>query len=210
MNGQRFPRVATGPLSRHGLYRMRIHIPPQTLIALAGASGSGKTTFARRWFAPTEVLSSDVFRSLVADDERDQSATEDAFEALYFIAARRLARGKLTVVDATHAYPFARMRLREFATAQGVEVVLIVFDLPLEICLAGNAARPHRQVPPEVVAQQHAALRQARPALDAEGFSSVITLETPEAVSSVVVVRQPLTVGEAAERNVALGDAKGW
>jgi hypothetical protein len=65
-------------------------------------------------------------------------------------------------------------------------------------------------VPPEVVAQQHAALRQARPALDAEGFSSVITLETPEAVSSVVVVRQPLTVGEAAERNVTLGDAKGW
>ncbi len=186
---------------------MRIYIPPQTLIALAGASGSGKTTFARRWFAPTEVLSSDAFRSLVADDEGDQSATGDAFDALYFIAARRLARGKLTVVDATHAYPFARLRLREFATAHGVEVVLIVFDLPLEICLAGNAARPHRQVPPEVVAQQHAALRQARPALAAEGFSSVITLETPEAVSSVMVIRHPSPAGEIAQ-GAELRDAR--
>jgi protein phosphatase len=177
---------------------MRIYIPPRTLVALAGASGSGKTTFARRWFAPTEILSSDVFRSLVADDEGDQSATEDAFEALYFVAARRLARGKLTVVDATHAYQLARARLREFATGQGVGLMLIVFDLPLEVCLAGNAARPHRQVPPEIVAQQHAALRQARPGLAAEGFTSIITLETPEAVSSVIVVREePFSQGNS-------------
>ncbi|MGQ9897257.1 MAG: AAA family ATPase [Acidobacteriota bacterium] len=169
---------------------MRIHILPRTLIALAGASGAGKTTFARRWFAPTEILSSDRFRSLVADDERDQSATEDAFDTLYFIAARRLARGKLTVVDATHAYRLARSRLLEFARTQGVEVLLIVFDLPLEVCLTGNAARLHRRVPPEIIVQQHAALREARPSLVAEGFSSVIALETTEAVSDVIIVRQ--------------------
>lgn len=175
---------------------MRIHIPPHTLVALAGASGSGKTSFARRWFAPTEILSSDTFRSLVADDERDQSATEDAFDALYFIAARRLARGKLTVVDATHTQRLARARLREFAAAQRVEVMLIVFDLPLEVCLAGNAVRPYRQVPPEVVVRQHAALREARSDLTAEGFSAVIVLETPEAVSSTVVVRPLLSAGQ--------------
>lgn len=167
-----------------------IRIPPRTLVALAGASGSGKSTFARRWFAPTEVLSSDAFRSLVADDENDQSATADAFDALYFIAARRLARDKLVVVDATHTQAAARARLRDFAAAHRVDVLLIVFDLPLETCLAGNAARPTRQVPPGVVERQHAALRLARPQLATEGFPLVVVLETSEAVASVVVQRE--------------------
>lgn len=170
---------------------MRLPIPPRTLVALAGASGSGKTTFAHRHFAPTEVLSSDAFRRLVSDDENDQSATEDAFDALYFIAARRLARGRLVVIDATHSHATARARLRAFATAQGVEVLLIVFDLPLETCLAGNAARMTRSVPPFVIERQHVALRQACPTLADEGFSTVVLLETWEAVASVVVVREP-------------------
>ena len=46
-----------------------------------------------RHFAPTEVLSSDFFRGLVADDENDQSATADAFDALHYIAGKRL-RGR--------------------------------------------------------------------------------------------------------------------
>ncbi len=174
-----------------------IQISPRTLVALAGASGSGKTTFARRWFAPTEVLSSDAFRGLIADDETDQAATVDAFDTLYFIAARRLAHGKLVVVDATHTKANARARLRAFATAQRVNILLILFDLPLEDCLAGNAARPTRQVPTSIVKQQHAALRQARPGLFTEGFPAVVVLETPKAVASVEVRR--LTALPAAE-----------
>ena len=46
-------------------------------------------------------LSSDFCRGLVSDDENDQAATADAFEVLHFIAAKRLAAGRLTVVDAT-------------------------------------------------------------------------------------------------------------
>ncbi len=170
---------------------VHIRIPPRTLVALAGASGSGKTTFARQRFAPTEVLSSDAFRALVADDESDQTATEDAFDALYFVAARRLARGKRVVVDATHAQLAARARLRAFAAAQGVEVLLIVFDLPLASCLAGNAARPGRRVPPSVIERQHAALRQARPGLAGEGFAAVIALESREALSAAVIEPAP-------------------
>ncbi|OYT73879.1 MAG: hypothetical protein CFK52_00555 [Chloracidobacterium sp. CP2_5A] len=181
---------------------MRIRIPPRTLVALAGASGSGKTTFARRHFAPTEVLSSDAFRALVADDESDQSATEDAFDALYFIAARRLARGKLVVVDATHSQAAARARLRAFAAAHSVEILLIVFDLPLDHCLAGNASRSARQVPSAAVERQHAALRQARLGLAAEGFVSVIRLETPESLDAVVVEREPaLDAGSPASQS---------
>ena len=48
------------------------------------------------------MLSSDFCRGLVFDDANDQSATKDAFEVLHYIAAKRLAAGKLTVIDATN------------------------------------------------------------------------------------------------------------
>jgi ABC-type cobalamin/Fe3+-siderophores transport system ATPase subunit len=79
---------------------MTLTIPELSLVVLIGPSGCGKSTFARRHFKTTEVLSSDSFRALVSDEENDQSSTDDAFAALHFVAARRLARAKLTVVDA--------------------------------------------------------------------------------------------------------------
>src|ERR1043166_2376086 len=90
---------------------MKISIPNLSLVVLIGPSGSGKSTFARRHFLPTEVLSSDACRGMVSDNENDQSATADAFEILHFIAARRLALGRLTVVDATNVQPEARAPL---------------------------------------------------------------------------------------------------
>ena len=73
-----------------------------SLVVLIGVSGSGKSTFARTHFAPTQVLSSDFFRGLVADDENDQSASRRRFDALHYVAGKRLAAGRLTVVDATN------------------------------------------------------------------------------------------------------------
>ena len=63
-----------------------LEIPELSLVVLIGASGCGKSTFARTHFKPTEVVSSDFCRGLVSDDENDQAATDDAFEALHFIA----------------------------------------------------------------------------------------------------------------------------
>jgi hypothetical protein len=70
-----------------------ITIPELSLVVLIGPSGYGKSTFARKHFKPTEVLSSDFCRGLVSDDENNQAATKDAFEILHFIAAKRLAAG---------------------------------------------------------------------------------------------------------------------
>lgn len=41
---------------------MKITIPELSLVALIGPTGSGKSTFARKHFRPTEVLSSDYCR----------------------------------------------------------------------------------------------------------------------------------------------------
>ena len=83
-------------------------LPSPSLVVLVGVAGCGKSTFAARHFAPTEVVSSDRCRALVADDESDQTATRDAFDVLHLIVDRRLARMRLTVVDATNVKPEAR------------------------------------------------------------------------------------------------------
>src|ERR1700730_5475558 len=92
-----------------------IEIPELALVALVGASGSGKSTLARRHFLPTEILSSDFFRGLVSDDENDQAATHDAFDALYYMLEKRLARGRRAVVDGTSVRADDRQRLLENA-----------------------------------------------------------------------------------------------
>jgi energy-coupling factor transporter ATP-binding protein EcfA2 len=67
---------------------MKLTLPELSFVVLIGVSGSGKSTFARKHFKPTEILSSDNCRALVSDDENSQAATPDAFELLHFIAAR--------------------------------------------------------------------------------------------------------------------------
>src|SRR5215203_7181216 len=109
---------------------MTISIPNLSLVVLIGPSGSGKSTFARRHFRPTEVLTSDHCRALVSDDENDQSATADAFAVLHFVAGRRLARGRLVVVDATSVQPEARRPLVQVAREHHCIPVAVVLDLP--------------------------------------------------------------------------------
>ncbi|MHC4565582.1 MAG: AAA family ATPase [Planctomycetota bacterium] len=94
---------------------MNIKIPKLSLVVLIGPSGSGKSTFASRHFLPTEVLSSDYCRALVSDDQNDQRVTNEAFEVMHFIARKRLAAGKLTVIDATNVQPESRKPLVQLA-----------------------------------------------------------------------------------------------
>lgn len=94
---------------------MYIKIPEFSLVLLIGASSSGKSSFARKHFKPSEILSSDYCRYLVSDDENSMDATNDAFEVLDFIARKRLKRGMLTVVDATNVRPEDRRKFIDLA-----------------------------------------------------------------------------------------------
>src|SRR5689334_20038223 len=109
-----------------------------SLVVLIGASGSGKSTFARRHFKSTEVISSDFCRGLVSDDENCQEATNDAFAVLQHVASLRLARGLLTVVDATNVQEEARGPLVKLARDHDVLPVAVVLKTPEEVCHGRN------------------------------------------------------------------------
>lgn len=169
-----------------------LHIPQVSLVVLIGASGSGKSTFAKKHFAPTEILSSDFFRGLVANDENDQSASADAFGALHDILRRRLTRGLLTVVDATNVEERGRRALVSIARDCDTLCVAIVLDLGVGTSHARNRERPDRQFGKHVVAHQHAELRRALRGLEKEGFQRTFVLNTVEEVDAVRIVRDRL------------------
>ncbi|WP_405829532.1 polynucleotide kinase-phosphatase [Streptomyces sp. NBC_01176] len=148
-----------------------------SLVVLIGASGSGKSTFARRHFKPTEVISSDFCRGLVADDENDQSASGDAFDVLHYIAGKRLAAGRRTVVDATNVQQESRRQLIELARKHDVLPIAIVLDVPEEVCAGRNASRTDRADMPRRVVQRHIReLRRSLRSLEREGFRKVHVL----------------------------------
>ena len=168
-----------------------VEIPDPSLVVLVGAAGAGKSTFAGRLFDPSEILSSDAFRALVSGDEADQSATRSAFAILHRELERRLAAGRLTVVDATNVQAHARHALLRRSRGHVIPAVAIVFDLPESVVLARNAARAGRTVAPDVVALQVAALRATLDddRLATEGFASLVVLWTAAEVDALRLVR---------------------
>ena len=190
---------------------MQIKIPKLSLVVLIGPSGSGKSTFARKHFLPTEVLSSDSCRGLVSDDENDQSVTGDAFGVLHFIAARRLALGKLTVVDATNVQPESRKPLVELARQYHCLPVAIVLNPPERVCQDRNRQRADRDFGPHVVVQQRSQLRRSLRGLGREGFRHVFVMDSTEEIEAATVERVPLWNDRRHERGPLdiIGDIHG-
>ncbi len=171
---------------------MKIELPELSLVALVGISGSGKSTFAAKHFKRTEVISSDYCRGLVADDENDQGATKDAFDILYYIAAKRLATGRLTVIDATNVQPEARKPIVRLARDHDVLPAAIVLNLPERLCCERNRERPDRQFSHPVTQQQSRQLRKTLRSLKREGFRYIAVLDSPEEIEAAEVIRTPL------------------
>ena len=171
---------------------LELTVPELSLVVLVGVTGSGKSTFARMHFKPTEVISSDFCRGLVADDENDQSATPDAFDVLRFIVGKRLAAGRLTVVDATNVQPDARRDLVALAREHDVLPAAIVLDVPEKLCAERNAARPDRAFGAHVIRRQHGQLRRGLKGLRREGFRTVHVLHDPDEIASAAITRTRL------------------
>jgi len=176
---------------------MRLEIPDPSLVLLVGPTSCGKSTFARRHFRATEIVSSDAARAMVSDSENDQSATAAAFRVVHLVAGLRLERARLTVVDATNVGPDARAPLLALARRAHLPVCAVVLDLAPAVCEARRQARTDRDAPAEVVVRQwtqlHRTLGGPRgEGLLHEGVGVVHMLRTPADVDAAEIVRVPL------------------
>ena len=190
---------------------MKIKIPELSLVIIIGASGSGKSTFAKAHFLSTEVISSDFCRGLVSDDENSQAASKDAFDVLHYIAAKRLAAGKLTVIDATNVQPQDRKQYIDLARQYHCIPVAIALNLPEKICHDRNQQRPDRQFGEHVVRRHVQNLRKSLRSLEKEGFRHVFVLSNLEDIENVQIERQPLWNNRKDEHGLfdIIGDVHG-
>ena len=167
-----------------------VALPDPALVLLVGAAGSGKSTLAARLFAPDEILSSDAFRAAIAGDAADQRATGAAFRALGRALERRLAAGRLTVIDATNVRAADRRPWLATARRHGLPIAAIVLDLPEATVRAQNAGR-QRVVDDDVIDRHLAAIRRTldRDELRREGVAPVVVLRTTGAARTLAIAR---------------------
>lgn len=172
---------------------MNLHIPDLSLVVLIGASGSGKTTFARRHFQPYEIVSSDACRLMLSNDENTKGISDEAFELLYFIVSKRLKRGLLTVVDATNVNPTHRKQLIRLAREYHMMPVAITLNLSDRICQDRSKDRPDRNIPPRAIKAQMDELKRGISKIREEGFKKQFEFRNPEAVDEITaIVRDPM------------------
>lgn len=169
---------------------MEINVPELSLVLLIGASGSGKSTFAQKHFKKYEVVSSDICRGVVSNDENDLKATNDAFELLYYIIGKRLKNGYLTVVDATNVQPEARKGLINLARQYHTLPVAIVLDLPQRVCEDRNENRGDRNFGSHVIRQQKQQLKRSFKKLKREGFRKIYVLKSEEEVNAITAIKR--------------------
>jgi len=172
---------------------MQIEIPELCVVALIGVSSSGKSIFCKTHFKPTEVLSSDYFRALVSDDENNQKVTQQAFEALYFIAEKRLELGLLTVIDATSVQQFARKQILRLAKEHDCLAAAIILDISENIIMERSKNRHDRDITEAIIKKQINELRKTSiDQLKKEGFRYVYVLSNEEEIANVQITRIPL------------------
>jgi predicted kinase len=154
---------------------------------LCGPAGCGKSTWAARHFASTQIVSSDGCRALVSDDPANQQATPQAFQLMNFIIEKRLELRRLTVADATSLKREDRMQFLRIVRRFNFHAGLVVFNIPIEVCLARNSKRD-RMVPKQAITLQYALLRTTLRTVDSEGFDFTYVLdEEAESAASVTI-----------------------
>ena len=181
--------------TRQALSPATIPLAVPGLVVLIGAAGSGKSTLAARLFAHADILSSDAFRAAISGDAADQRATRPAFAILHREAGRRLAEGRLVVVDATNIEVSARRPLIRLARAAGVPATAVAIAASPAHVHTRNAGRTGRVVPVEVVDRHLAGFTRLGATADeiaarlrSEGFAAAYVLSSNEELNDVRVV----------------------
>ncbi|SFR10120.1 AAA family ATPase [Desulfoscipio geothermicus] len=165
-----------------------IEIPYRSLVILCGPAGCGKSTFARKHFKETQIVSSDRCRAMISDDEENMAVSGKAFKLFHMLIDMRLSFNRLTVADSTALTRPARKRLKKLANKHNFYTTLVLFNFPLELCLKQNASR-ERTVDPAVILKHQRQLKKTINDIPNEGYHRSFIMETgevPEALVNII------------------------
>ena len=172
---------------------MQMTIPDFGLVVLIGPAGAGKTTFARKHFRTSEILSSDLYRKVVADDELGSRTTRAAFDVMAYIAKKRLEARRITVIDATNLHREHRAVFANLARQQSAPLTAIVFELSENACQHQNGTRSDTDpLPHHIVHRQWQTLKRGLKRIPKEGFRRTFRIKSPEDGRDAHFWREPL------------------
>ena len=154
-------------------------LPDPCVVVLAGAAGSGKSTWAATHYTRSEVVSTDSLRAVVGTGPADLEASTDAFAVADLVIDARLRRGLTTVVDTLGLDPDRRQGYCDRARAAGLPAVLVIVNTPARLCRVRNAERD-RPVPADVLTAQLRKIRTLPAQAEAEGWDRVVVLAGPD------------------------------
>ncbi len=140
---------------------------PKIILAV-GLPGAGNSTYFARIGA--NAISTDSIRRQLVDDEADQRINSRVFATVRYLLQHRIElRRPETYIDATNLTRPDRRPFIRIAREQGCAIEALIFDVPLTVCKARNAARG--RVVPDYVLDRMAA-KFVPPSVE-EGFDKV-------------------------------------
>ena len=151
-------------------------LPDPAVVVLAGASGSGKSTWAAERYRTAEIVSSDALRAIVGSGPADLDASVDAFGLLDTIVNARVGRSLTTVIDTLGLDHLRRLGYLQLARSAGLPAVLVIMNTSPQLCRERNRLRD-RPVPAPILADQ---LRKIKSMVDTaadEGWDRVLIIE---------------------------------
>ena len=160
------------------------------MVVLAGAAGSGKSTWAGEQFRSTEVVSSDALRAAVGSGPADLDATVDAFALLDQIVAARSKRSLTTVIDTLGLDPARRADYRRLAREVGLPAVLVIMNTAATLCRERNRRRD-RPVPAPVLTDQLRKISTLVKIADDEDWDRVLIIEQHSAGDAPIQEEPP-------------------
>jgi protein phosphatase len=181
-----------------------LRVPRRTLIALCGPAAAGKSTFAARVVAENSLpaaasVSSDACRIQIVDDpwtlpvEQMASLQADVFRLFAMLIRLRMQYGRPVIADTVNVWSRDmlpeghRKDLLADAKANAYHTALVVFDIPLEVCVERNRARPEAVRPPEqILAYQRDRLNALMPELYSDGWDEIVVVTEADPAPSVV------------------------
>jgi len=179
-----------------------------TLVVLVGASGAGKSTWARARYRAQEIVSSDDLRAVVGSSRYDLDASTDAFRLLDEILGARVRRRLTTVVDTLGLEPERRRGYLALAREHGLRAEIVVFEVPPGLVRARNAAKD-RPVPAPALAAQLTRAAAVPVEVAGEGWDDVLVVRADEPAAPVPsVAAHALETGRSDDFSVVLQVAR--